>query len=158
MPLFAAIGDCQFNNAIEERIKSNVGMVKSEAAQLVERLLTGDKSFRFKGDPVQRFDPSVVGRKGQQMVRKLLQRGGGAEIPRVAVVLFRFGAPPESDAAQRFGDGAVRLGIHESVLASGGPNWSAVGSAQQNQLSVRRGGGWRRKRGLGGAGAGVSAE
>ncbi len=68
--------------------------MEPEPAQLIEHPLIGGELVALACQPLQVDQPRIVAGQRQEMIGKLLKRGGGAEVSLVTIVLFRFAATP----------------------------------------------------------------
>lgn len=102
--LLAAVGDGEFDDAVEEGIEPGVFGEKPEAADFVGGLLAGNEGGALDGETGELVDPLIAGGKGEDVVGEFFEGGGAAEVAGVAEIVLVALAAPDGDRSEILGD------------------------------------------------------
>ncbi len=102
--LLAAVLEGEIDERVEEGVEGDILMVEAQAAEFVEDALVGREVASGAGEALQFQQAGIGGIKREDVIRKVVEGGGSAEVPWIAVDLLGLAPSPIGGGAAERGE------------------------------------------------------
>ena len=102
--LLAAVLEGEVDEGVDESIQGDVLMVEAQAAEFIQDALIGREVASGAGEALQFQQAGIGGIKREDVIRKVVEGGGGAEVPWIAVDFLRLAPSPIGGGAAERGE------------------------------------------------------